>query len=59
VEELQEALDTGLDPSEADYDGRTALVCLIKKYNPPSSIQVRCSKIQRFASRVCVFNVQP
>lgn len=42
VEELQEALDTGLDPSEPDYDGRTALVCQIKKYNPPISIQVRC-----------------
>ena len=59
VEELQEALDTGLDPSEADYDGRTALVCLIMKYNPPSSIQVTCSKIQRYAWRVVCLMPNP
>lgn len=52
VEELQDALDAGLDPSEPDYDGRTALVCLVKKYNPPISLLV-C------LWRVCMFNAQP
>lgn len=28
LEQLQEALDLGLDPSETDYEGRTPLVCL-------------------------------
>lgn len=38
VEQLREALDMGLDPSETDYEGRTPLVCCVFFELPKNTI---------------------